>query len=443
VVLPFTNIIRQSVEVYREALVLPGENPKDVVAELHHKADFENENTRHLTSLWRAPIIVTTAVAFFETLAARRPAALRRLHELPGSAIFVDEAHAALPAKLLPITWKWMNCYGNNWGCYWVLASGSLCRFWEINKISDGKPVSIPEITKDELRQRLATYENNRIVYKYDLTPKNATELANWVSQFCGPRLLILNTVQSAAVVAEQMNTCFGRKCVEHLSTALTAEDRDETLERVKKRLKNTNDNDWTLVATSCVEAGVDLSFRTGFREIGSLCSLLQAAGRVNREGKNLNAEMWSFCLADHFMLKTNPGMNDSARVLRRYFEKKKEIVPSLCTDAIKEELRLQGTTDPFQKLIAYESSQRFPCVEKNYRVITSDTCLAVVDSSIVEKIKLGAINWQEIQKHSVRIPKYKLEEAHIPKVLGEIYQWNLKYDTFLGYMAGIIMPKN
>jgi len=83
-------------------LVLPGENADEVVAELHHRADFESEDTRYLTALWRTPIIVTTAVAFFETLASNSTATLRRLHELPGSAIFVDESHAALPAKLLP-----------------------------------------------------------------------------------------------------------------------------------------------------------------------------------------------------------------------------------------------------------------------------------------------------------------------------------------------------
>ena len=110
VVLPFTNIIRQSVETYRKALVLPGENPEKVVAELHYRADFENEDVRALTAQWRAPIIVTTAVAFFETLASNRPATLRRLHELPGSLIFVDEAHAALPVKLLPLAWHWMQC---------------------------------------------------------------------------------------------------------------------------------------------------------------------------------------------------------------------------------------------------------------------------------------------------------------------------------------------
>ncbi len=129
VILPYTNIITQSVEVYREALVLPGEDPEMVVAEMHHKADFEGENARHLSALWRAPIIVTTAVAFFETLASNRPGALRRLHELPGSIIFVDEAHAALPLKLVPLAWHWMKVLEEDWGCCWILASGSLVSF--------------------------------------------------------------------------------------------------------------------------------------------------------------------------------------------------------------------------------------------------------------------------------------------------------------------------
>ncbi|MGD0275901.1 MAG: CRISPR-associated protein, partial [Syntrophales bacterium] len=68
VVLPYTNIITQSVKVYRDALVLPGEDPKLVVAELHHRAEFQDIHSRQFTALWKAPIIVTTAVNFFETL---------------------------------------------------------------------------------------------------------------------------------------------------------------------------------------------------------------------------------------------------------------------------------------------------------------------------------------------------------------------------------------
>jgi len=116
VVLPFTNIIDQSVDVYRRALVGLGENPCDIVAAHHHRAEFESLELRQYSFLWHAPIVVTTAVQFFETLASNHPASLRKLHQLPGSAVFIDEAHAALPAYLWPQAWKWLKELKDNWG---------------------------------------------------------------------------------------------------------------------------------------------------------------------------------------------------------------------------------------------------------------------------------------------------------------------------------------
>ena len=130
VVLPFTNIIKQSVDVYRRTLVLRGENPEEVVAELHHRADFQSVEARAYNAQWRAPIIVTTAVSFFETIASNRPAALRRFHELPGSVIFVDEAHAAIPVKLLPVTWHWMQVFADGKNVYEGIAEPNQTRQW-------------------------------------------------------------------------------------------------------------------------------------------------------------------------------------------------------------------------------------------------------------------------------------------------------------------------
>lgn len=443
VILPFTNIIKQSVDTYRKYLILPGENPKDVVAELHHRADFESKEIRHLTALWRAPIIVTTAVAFFETLASTTPSTLRRLHELPGSAIFVDESHASLPAKLIPLTWQWMNIYAKEWGCYWVLASGSLNRFWEIPEISQNtNVVSVSEIVKDELRNKLFRYEANRIIYRSDLTPKGIQELIDWISKFPGPRLVIFNTVQSAAVVADEIRKQFGRESVEHLSTALTSNDRDKTLDRVKKRLASETDQDWTLVATSCVEAGVDISFRTGFRELGSLLSLLQTAGRVNREGLFDDAEIWTFLLAPDVMLKENPGMKDSAAILRNYIEQGKDITPALSTQSIADEIRLKGVSSQFRKLLELEDTQCFRSVENDFQVIDSNTRIVLVNEDDIKNLEHGSFDWQDLQRNSVQVANFKLKELQTPEIVPGIFKWNLEYDDFLGYMAGIIQQK-
>ena len=440
VVLPYTNIIQQSVETYRKALVLTGEDPNDVVAELHHRADFESEDARHLSALWRAPIIVTTAVAFFETMASNLPATLRRLHELPGSAIFVDESHATLPVKLLPIAWRWMNIFADEWSCYWVLASGSLCRFWQIAEIAQNTThKAVPEIVSDDLRSRLEVYERNRVSYKSDLNSKRISELIELINDSPGPRLVILNTVQSAAVLAYAYSERFGRECTEHLSTALTPNDRDRTLGRIKERLKNKNDVNWTLFATSCVEAGVNLSFRRGFREIGSLVSLLQLAGRVNREGDYPDAEVWTFILEKDDMIIKNTGLNDAADILRGYFEKNMEISPDLSTRSVSSEIRLHGVSGEYAKLLNDESIKDFPSVQKNFTVIESDTSIAVVDSDVAELIRKNKIDWKLLQRNSVQIKKYKLKGVRAEEIFTDIYHWKLGYNDFLGYMAGII----
>ena len=193
------------------------------------------------------------------------------------------------------------------------------------------------------------------------------------------------------------------------------------------------------LVATSCVEAGVDFSFRTGFRELASLTSLLQAAGRVNRNGEYGVSEMHTFCLSESNMLKSNPDVKNSATILREFIETGVNISPSLTTEAIERELKKYGSKSIHRKLLEKESVKDFPFIEENFKVIDANTRIAVADIKIVDRIRNGHCDWRELQKHSLQIAYYKLQELHIPQITEDIYHWNLTYDDFLGYMAGII----
>ena len=446
VVLPYTSIIQQSVEIYRKALVLPGEDPESVVAELHCRADFQDDDIRYLTSLWEAPIIVTTAVAFFETLASNKPSTLRRLHFLPGSAIFIDESHNALPLRLIPIAWHWMNVLGNEWGCYWVLASGSLVKFWDLNSLDNyiyEKP-NIKSIVKSETQQELAKYEKGRIEYKWKDQSLSRHDLVDWVTSFDGPKLLIVNTVQTAAVIACEICKKTGRKSVEHLSTALNAEDRKKTIDKIKKRLSNENDSNWTLVATSCVEAGVDFSFKVGFREIGSFLSLIQAAGRVNRDGKENEAKMWSFSLKDDSMLTKNPSIQTSAEILKKkYLKECKQIKSQLSTEAVQAEI---GANDSIKQMIKElevdEKALEFQSVADKFRVIDNkldgggETVLCIVDKQLAKEVESGTSDWKKIQQKAISVNKNKVKRM---KCLGDgLYFWDRGYDTFVGYMHDI-----
>ena len=426
VILPYTNIINQSVDVYRKSLVLPGEDPEAVIAELHHRADFENEDVRRFTALWRAPVVVTTAVAFFEILASNRPSALRRLHELPGSVIFIDEAHAALPVNLLPLAWHWVNVLEREWGCYWLLASGSLVRFWKIPELTNLCP-QVDELVDTGLRDKLKQYESRRIFFLHREEPLNRSELVEWVTSQPGPRLLIMNTVQSAAVIANDIRNRYGRDKVEHLSSALKPEDREKSIDRIKIRLADKTDDDWILVATSCVEAGVNFSFRIGFREISSLLSLLQASGRISRGGEYPDAQMWSFTMQDELLLKRNPVVRHSAEILQSYFKKKVIIEPDLSTKSIRDEL-LQYDEDAKKRkrLAENEEALAFESVANEFKVIDSDTVPVVVDPAVAQKIIYGGGDWKLLQKKSVPVARYDLEKWNVRELRTGLYQWTL-----------------
>lgn len=447
VVLPYTNIINQSVDVYRKALVLDRENAEEVVVAHHHRAEFSSPEARQFTALWQSPIVVTTAVQFFETLANNQTAALRKLHNLSGSAVFIDEAHAALPAHLWPQAWRWLQELAQDWGCHFVFGSGSLTRFWELQDFVD-PPAKLPELVTGEMRTSLVGNEKQRVMYKHKPGALNVTDLLAWLRELSGPRLLIVNTVQSAAVIAKAISETDGREKVEHLSTALTPVDRERTLAYVMGRLSrlkyqpnNKASADWTLVATSCVEAGVDLSFRTGLRESASLVSLIQVGGRVNRHQKYEQSEVWMFTLQETDLLRLHPGFKVSSSVLEKMFDENR-VTPDDCKEALRREVCLNGLKD---KIRDFEDAKDFPEVHSLFRVIDANTYTVVVDDMVKQRLKnWGKVSWQEIQNCSVQIWGTRIESLHIPQFAKypNMYEWNLAYDDFLGYMAGVLMDE-
>lgn len=449
-VAPFTNILTQTAERLRNALVLPGERPGQVIVEHHHRADFESLSERELAVLWQAPIVLTTAVSFFETLAACSPSSLRKLHSLPGSAIFLDEAHAALPTKLWPQNWNWLCELAQQWGCRIVFASGSLARFWEENCDIVASPTKLPELVKGEIQSEMLRKETARLKYKSiaDGSVIDIAKLIRCVQKSPGPRLVILSTVQNAAVVALAMRR--QRIKALHLSTALCPRDREQILRRVTARLA-IGLKDWTLVATSCIEAGVDLSFRVAFRERFAVASIIQVGGRVNRHGEQNSiggGVVYDFALSDHGITQ-HPAAAESSPILRELLTKDvlNDSSPSnLITEAMREELKRYGGLGA-DLLTKAEESRNYPEVAERGRVIESDTRLVVVCQDIEMKLKAHEkVSSHELLRASVQLWATKIAQYNLRVPLPgrrEVYVWNARYDPkFLGIMAGVLQTQ-
>jgi CRISPR-associated endonuclease/helicase Cas3 len=442
VILPFTAIIDQSVRVLREALTLQEEDPEDVVAALHHKAEYENYTARALAGQWSSPVIVTTSVQFFEALASNRPGALRRLHELPCSMIYIDEVHACLPSHLWRITWDWLQEIGRNWNCRWLLGSGSLPKLWSVAGLVDHNGDPVPSIVSPELAYDLYQQENERISLKVNEPPLDLVQLAAFILSKPGPRLVVLNTVKNASVLASYLR----QRQVDtvHLSTALTPHDRGRIIQKILDKLEREPEGDWVLVATSCIEAGMDFSFRSGFRESASLNSLIQTGGRVNRNAIWDAAELWSVRLADS-EFTNNPAFTASRQVLAAFLAEQPQwgTLPALSTEALRQEFSLQPSTSArAETLMQLERVMDYPGVAENYQVVADQRSTVVIDQDIARRIKSGqSVRWQEVQMHSVQLRDRLIVDLELPLLVEDLYEWQgRKYDPdLLGYMTELL----
>jgi CRISPR/Cas system-associated endonuclease/helicase Cas3 len=247
--------------------------------------------------------------------------------------------------------------------------------------------------------------------------------------------------VHTAAAAAQTAVAKFGKENVLHLSTALTPKDREATLASVKSRLQNREDSKWCLFATSCVEAGVDLSFRTGVRECASLLSLLQLAGRVNRNSEYKEADVWTILLnSNDIGVTKNPAFDVSSRILGNFFNQSLTISPALCTEAMQREVRESAGVSA--ELVKQECIYGFDTVEKEFKVIEDQSQLAVIDKQLIQKIiNYEDISWRDIQAGSVRVRDKILKNLVIMEShrYPGLWLWDAEYSPFLGYMEAVL----
>jgi CRISPR-associated endonuclease/helicase Cas3 len=447
IVLPFTNLVEQTVSRLRAALVLPGENAERVVIAHHHRADFSDIDARAMAQTWRAPIVVTTAVQFFEAVSSASARALRKLHRACQAAIIIDEAHAAVPFHLWPAHLKWFDELTRDWGSHVILASGTLPEFWLLPNVTGGSvAVNVPNVLRDaaDLRAQLSRFESLRLAPGHHPTKLRLRDFPALLSapEMPGPRLVVMNTVLAAAQVAHSLRQ--NGMEVFHLSTALAPRDREKILPRIIARLKDRapGQQNWTLVATSCVEAGMDFSFASGLRERASLFSLLQLGGRVNRGGDDYpNAVLIDF-VSDEPRWR-HPGIVAEALTLTQMISDGVALDHTQVTNYLSRLAQQKDVAESAQKLLKEEHVADYPAVEKLGRVITADTQTVLVDAELRRRIESGErVGSREWQAASVQLWANKITQFGLQNLRGseELFYWPHRYDPeFLGIMAAVV----
>lgn len=320
-VAPYTSIIEQTAQVFRDALsadedILEHHGNFDWDAAEDEKAEADRDGLmklRRAVENWDAPVIVTTAVQFFESLFAARTSPCRKLHNIANSVIVLDEAQT-LPLHLLRPCMAVLDELARNYGASVVLCTATqpalrkMDEALPLNKLKQTQGFEIgPE--RELAPDPPGLYTALRRV-RVEVQPQPVDDRAI-AARFAEQEqmLCIVNTRGHAKALFDSIKNLPGAR---HLTTLMCPAHRRKVLVEVRQDLEG--GHPVRLVATSLIEAGVDVDFPEVWRAETGLDSIAQAAGRCNREGKATAGRVVVFTPADHKLPKAFTAYRDSAR---------------------------------------------------------------------------------------------------------------------------------
>ncbi|WP_367872484.1 CRISPR-associated endonuclease Cas3'' [Luteolibacter sp. Populi] len=276
-VVPFTSIIEQNADVIREILSPLQSDSFTPLIEHHSALSPEKETTRSrlASENWDAPIIITTAVQFYESLYAAKTSRCRKLHNIANSVVILDEAQS-LPVDFLAPCLKVIQELADH---YWTTTVLCTATQPAIQYDKDEFPIGLRNC-REIIADPAALFAALKRVELESLGDLPDAELAgrlNGHSQV----LCIVNRRKHAQQLFQMLDEQEGNF---HLSALMCPEHRSGILAKVRSRLRDGLPT--RAVSTQLIEAGVDVDFPVVYRALAGLDSIAQAAGRCNRNGK-------------------------------------------------------------------------------------------------------------------------------------------------------------
>lgn len=268
VAVPYISITTQNAAVYRRIF------DDEQVIEHHSCVDFSDHapRLRLAAENWDGPLVVTTMVQLLESLFANSPSRCRKLHRLARAVIVLDEVQS-LPANLLDPILHGLHQLTAQYGSTIVLSTATQPVYEALPIWRHVQPVDVPP---DPHAYFAAS---KRVTYVWRDSPVSWETVASWMHSE-EQVAAIVNTKDDAVA----LYTALGDPDALLLSTRLCGAHRAHAIDEVRRRL--VTGAPCRLVSTQVIEAGVDLDFPMVLRAAGPLTSIVQAAGRCNREGK-------------------------------------------------------------------------------------------------------------------------------------------------------------
>jgi len=291
VAVPFTSIIEQNAGKYAE--IFGAENVIEHHSNLDDFEEGEEDNERSLRRRlacenWDAPIVVTTNVQLLESLFAHKRKRARKLHNIAGSVIILDEAQC-VPVGFMALIVPMLRELAESYGCSVVICTATQPAWKRRPTLPFGiDPAALhPIIPPQVVLSKLAPFDRVDVEWPKPGEILSYSELADrLMGEPCA--MAIVHRKKDALQLAKRLGMLCPGGPLFHLSTNMCPVHRRQALDQIREALEDfrREGRPCRIVTTQLIEAGVDIDVPLIFRAMAGLDSLAQAAGRANREGR-------------------------------------------------------------------------------------------------------------------------------------------------------------
>jgi CRISPR-associated endonuclease/helicase Cas3 len=398
---------------------------------LTHEPSFRN---RLAVQNWEAPLVVTTTVQLLESLLSNRPSRCRKLHNITRSVIVLDEVQS-LPVRLLRPIISVLNELVERYGSTVVLSTATQPALEASNRHLEGfgaiEDIVEPEKAKEHFqRLRRVRYEVHPSGWTWE---RVAEEL-----QSERRAMAVLNTRADALELYEAV-----AGDALHLSASMCQAHRLRVLEDVRQRL--TSGGPCLLISTQLVEAGVDLDFDTVLRAYGPLDSIVQSAGRCNREARMEEGRVVVFRDAEGTMPpgEYRVGSHMAANILRRGADLHN---PAIFEDYFQ---RLyQAVSTDAEGIQALRCQFDYPEVAQRFRIVEDGQQDVIIPydaraRALLERIRAEGVlqrgDFRRLQPYVVGLYPRQFEQAagDREEIAEGVWVWLGEYDDKTGLQTG------
>lgn len=313
--LPYINIIEQTYDVFKDLLSsYYGEGPDVFMLLKHHHLFFPSQASESipldklllLTDSWESRLVITTFEQFVRSVIGCKNSLLRKFHNLTDSILILDEVQA-IPLEYWRLIRDALLYLAENFDLRIVLMTATMPLIFK------GKGVELVPKPENYFKRM----ERTTLIPHLEKTLKAEQFadffLSKWVKG--ASALLVLNTVRASKKAYKRVAERLGDEAVRvgcasndeianpskvvltYLSTSIIPKERRRRVELLKKLLEKRRSV--ILVSTQVVEAGVDLDFDAVFRDLGPLDSVVQVAGRCNRNWRAPEGRVYVLRVAD------------------------------------------------------------------------------------------------------------------------------------------------